>query len=577
MANKGFGARELTLLSGGTPTISVPSQLDINATEVGISTGLTVGGATTISNTLNVTGTADFSGRINASELNAEVYFQESDDANKTCNIPFMTADQSGNSFAFLEVDDNVLTFNPGTNYLRTTNLTVAGDIDVTGDYSGDGSGLSNIVTSLVAGSGISINNTTGAITITNSSQGVGPNDSLNTTGIITASAFDSSGTGDPVIRVGSGTTLKLEAPIVAITTNLTVGGTATLGTLEATIPNLPTIYAGAGSTISLAANNVAISTNCSVGGDLTVAANIGLTGNINGTDGTINVNTNVINFFNGPGSTKYFELNHTTGFAGFSTGLSAPLYKTSTTVGDGSDKSYGITYSISANSGNYRFAGPGLTNATDNPTLRLHRGQTYIFENSTGSSHPFQIRYTAGGTGYGSTYISGSTTGTQTFVVPYDAPTHLVYQCTSHPGMVGDIYVDYAPEYIPFGFIKEGVNITSGKLSDNTDIDLDNNLFSFFTTQETTTSTPNLRWNSQTTLDSKMEVGESISVSIMNTASAAGFSTALSIDGSAATIKWFNGVVPAQGGTGNDVYNYTVIKTGSSAFTVLANLSSYV
>ena len=73
------------------------------------------------------------------------------------------------------------------------------------------------------------------------------------------------------------------------------------------------------------------------------------------------------------------------------------------------------------------------------------------------------------------------------------------------------------------------------------------------------------------------MEVGESISVSIMNTASAAGFSTALSIDGSPATIKWFNGVVPAQGGTGNDVYNYTVIKTGSSAFTVLANLSSYI
>ena len=67
-----------------------------------------------------------------------------------------------------------------------------------------------------------------------------------NTTGIITASAFDSNGTGDPVIRVGSGTTLNLEAPIVAISTNLTVGGTATLDTLEATVPNLPTIYAGA-------------------------------------------------------------------------------------------------------------------------------------------------------------------------------------------------------------------------------------------------------------------------------------------------------------------------------------------
>ena len=131
MANKGFGARELTLLSGGTPTIAVPAKLDINATEVGIGTGLTVGAATTLSSTLDVSGTATFSGRINASEVNAEVYFQESDDSNKTCNIPFMTADQSGNTFAWLEVDNDVLTFNPGTNYLRTTNLTVSNDIDV--------------------------------------------------------------------------------------------------------------------------------------------------------------------------------------------------------------------------------------------------------------------------------------------------------------------------------------------------------------------------------------------------------------------------------------------------------------
>lgn len=533
MANKGFGARELTLLSGGTPTISVPAKLDINATEVGISTGLTVGAATTLSSTLDVSGTATFSGRINASELNAEVYFQESDDSDKTCNIPFMTADQSGNTFAWLEVDNDVLTFNPGTNYLRTTNLTVSNDIDVSGSYSGDGSGLSNIVTSLVAGSGITINNSTGAITITNSSQGVGANDSLNTTGIITASAFDSNGTGDPVIRVGSGTTLNLEAPIVAISTNLTVGGTATLDTLEATVPNLPTIYAGAGSTITLAANNVAISTNCSVGGDLTVSSNIGLVGNINGTDGTININSNVLNFFNGAGSTKFLEINHTTGTVAVSTtlsasklsladatgntgdnslalgdsddakiyyqsnaangtlqiqcdkiflraktGLESPIisgeynaevklwyagtpklettpagvkvsgiatassFKTNSTTGNGSDNGYGITYDITANgSSSYRFAGPGIVNTIDNPTIYLHRGFTYHLVNTTGG-HPFRIQYAGTTTGYGSTYLSGSQTGTQVFTVPFDAPGTLEYECTSHSSMVGTIVI---------------------------------------------------------------------------------------------------------------------------------------
>lgn len=582
MANKGFGIRELTLIEGaGTPKLSVPQNLDIDAVVVGISTGLVVGGAVTIAGPLGV-GTITSTGRITATEINAEYYFTESADNNSNYNIPFMGDAQGGNSYSALQVDNSVLQFNPGTNILKTNNLEAFGYIDAGNGYIGDGSQLTGIVTSVVAGSDVTVSQTGGTVTI-NSTSGVGSDASVNTTGIITAASFDTNGIGAATIRVAVGNTLNIEAPIVAVSTDMTVGGLATISNLSVpTLADLPVIGPGLGQTTRLSANQVAISTNCSVGNDLTIGGNIGLTGNINSNGGTLNVNSNDFRVFNSAGTVKKLDITNNSGIIAevdfdVNGQLTANSYRTGTTVGDGSDKSYGIVYSISANSGNYRFAGPGLTNTTDNPTLRLHRGQTYVFENTTGSSHPFQIRYTAGGTGYGSTYLSGSTSGTQTFVVPYDAPTHLVYQCTQHPGMLGDIYVDYAPEYIPFGFIKEGVNITSGKLSDNTDIDLDNNLFSFFTVQETTTSTPNLRWNSQTTLDSKMEVGESISVSIMNTASAAGFSTALSIDGSAATIKWFNGVVPAQGGTGNDVYNYTVIKTGSSAFTVLANLSSYI
>lgn len=185
MANKGFGIRELTLIdSGGIPTISVPQNLDINAVVVGISTGITVGGATTLSGTLNVSGTADFSGRINAVELNSQVYFQESDDSNKICNVPFMTEQQGGNTFAWLEVDNSVLTFNPYTNLLTS------------GYFAGNGVGLSGIVTSLVAGNGINISNTTGQVTITSTSGGIGTQGSINTSGIITASSFVGNGEG---------------------------------------------------------------------------------------------------------------------------------------------------------------------------------------------------------------------------------------------------------------------------------------------------------------------------------------------------------------------------------------------
>ena len=111
--------------------------------------------------------------------------------------------------------------------------------------------------------------------------------------------------------------------------------------------------------------------------------------------------------------------------------------------VGDGSDRNFATRYYITANGNSaYRFAGPGLVNTTDNPTLFLQRGQTYIFENSTAAAHPFAIRYSDGGTGYGSTYLSGSNQGVQVFNVPFDAPASLVYQCTMHSGMIGTLTI---------------------------------------------------------------------------------------------------------------------------------------
>ena len=125
-------------------------------------------------------------------------------------------------------------------------------------------------------------------------------------------------------------------------------------------------------------------------------------------------------------------------------------------------------------------------------------------------------------------------------------------------------------------GLLKEGVNITAGKLSDNTDIDLENGMVHLFTTQETTTSTPNIRFNSSTTLDSRMNVGEAISVTIITTAAAAAYSAHIFIDGSPNIYeKWVGGSAPSDGGSSDlDIYAYTIIKTASATFTVIANQS---
>ena len=124
-------------------------------------------------------------------------------------------------------------------------------------------------------------------------------------------------------------------------------------------------------------------------------------------------------------------------------------------------------------------------------------------------------------------------------------------------------------------GLLREGVNITAGKLSDNTDIDLENGMVHLFTTTETTTSTPNIRFSSSTSLDSSMSVGEAISVTIITTAAAAAYSAQLTIDGAAVTENWVGGSAPSDGGSsGVDIYAYTIIKTASATFTVIGNQS---
>jgi len=99
-------------------------------------------------------------------------------------------------------------------------------------------------------------------------------------------------------------------------------------------------------------------------------------------------------------------------------------------------------TWSVTANgSSAYRFTGPGQSGDEDNPDIYLVRGQRYSFINTTGSSHPFRFRVSSGGSTY-SDGVSGSENGTQYFNVQHDAPASLVYQCTIHGGMVGNIYI---------------------------------------------------------------------------------------------------------------------------------------
>jgi plastocyanin len=81
----------------------------------------------------------------------------------------------------------------------------------------------------------------------------------------------------------------------------------------------------------------------------------------------------------------------------------------------------------------------------TDDPDLKLTKGQTYVFQVSA-VGHPFWIK-TVRSTGTGNAYSNGVTnngtqSGSLTFVVPADAPATLFYDCQIHSNMTGKITV---------------------------------------------------------------------------------------------------------------------------------------
>ena len=121
-----------------------------------------------------------------------------------------------------------------------------------------------------------------------------------------------------------------------------------------------------------------------------------------------------------------------------------------------------------------------------------------------------------------------------------------------------------------------ERVKITAGKLSENTDIDLDNGMVHYFTTTETSAAVPNI--TSSVGINTSMSTGDTMSVTIVTTAAAAAFAGTFAIDHKQVGVTtFFSGGAPTEGGSsGKDVTALTIVKTGDAAFDVLASVTNF-
>ena len=99
-----------------------------------------------------------------------------------------------------------------------------------------------------------------------------------------------------------------------------------------------------------------------------------------------------------------------------------------------------------------------------------------------------------------------------------------------------------------------------------------------FSTSNATGNWTLNIRGNSSTILNSFMSTGQSISIAFLVTQGATAFyNSAVTIDSVSVTPKWQGGTAPTAGNASSiDVYTYTIVKTASAAYTVLASQTKF-
>ena len=271
--------------------------------------------------------------------------------------------------------------------------------------------------------------------------------------------------TGDPTIE--SNGDLNLKAGQVAIQTNTAVTGVITATKFSGDGSLLTGITAsGSGIIVKDGGGLVGTAGTIDFGTNLTVTALSGGSVTVNASGGGITVedegsalstSATTLNFVgtgvvaSGTGAEKTITI------AGASTPQNLTLatldvtgittsgsFVTDLIPGNGTGRGFCTRYYITANgSSSYSMAGPGQRNTVGNPTLYLMRGFSYMFENSTGGSHPFRIQYTNTTTGVG-TYVSGDQTGVQIFTIPHDAPGSYEYQCTvpSHASMKGTFII---------------------------------------------------------------------------------------------------------------------------------------
>jgi hypothetical protein len=164
---------------------------------------------------------------------------------------------------------------------------------------------------------------------------------------------------------------------------------------------------------------------------------------------------------------------------------------------------------------------------------------------------------------GDGSTGITAASAGTD-YVAPATATSFTATQTfTGSTTAIGAVFQDAA----------EVTTISATAATGTINYDVTTQSVLYYTTSASANWTVNVRGNSSTSLDTLMSTGQALTVVFLVTQGAtAYYNNAFTIDGTSVTPKYQGGTAWSSGNaSGIDAYSYTIVKTGSAAFTVFA------
>ena len=205
-------------------------------------------------------------------------------------------------------------------------------------------------------------------------------------------------------------------------------------------------------------------------------------------------------------------------------------------------DTIIGLTSSTALQKGD---GSTGLTGATAGTDYLAPPSGTAILKANSGGA----LANASAGTDYVAPATATSFTATQTF--------------TGSTTAIGAVFQDAA----------EVTTVSATAATGTINYDVTTQSVLYYTTSASANWTVNVRGNGTTSLNTLMSTGQAVTVVFLVTQGAtAYYNNAFTIDGSSVTPKYQGGTAWTSGNAlGIDAYSYTIVKTGSAAFTVFA------